>query len=117
MIAILGVSVNQLYGIWGKRGPPWNVALGTPVLVIAALGHAGQTGGKAIWKRISKQNLRDGDHGDGEGAASRSASRAGNASDSEVEIDLEAQNEKAEEGEEHREERMDKNISRHSSRS
>lgn len=115
MIAILGVSVNQLYGIWGKRGPPWNVALGTPVLVIAALGHAGQTGGKAIWKRISKQNLRDDDHGDGEGAASGSPSRSRNGSDSDVEVDLEAQ--KVEEGEEHREERMDKNVSRHSSRS
>ena len=89
------------------------------MLVIAALGHAGQTGGMAIWKRISKQNLRDGDHGDGDGNAGPSRAGSGIGSESEVEIDLEAQREKAEdgEGEEHREERMDKNVSCYSSRS
>lgn len=93
--------------------------MGTPVLVIAALGHAGQTGGKAIWKRISKQNLRDGDHGDGDGNAGSSRAGSGSGDDSEVEVGLGVQREKAEEGEgeENREERMDKNVSRHSSRS
>lgn len=39
VIAILGISLNQCYSIQGKKLPPWNVALGTPVLVIAAAGH------------------------------------------------------------------------------
>ena len=80
------------------------MALGTPVLVIAGLGHAGETVRKAIWKRISKHTLRD----------------DVNAGESVVEVDLEAQVVKvqdATETEEHRQERMDKNVERESSRS
>lgn len=101
--------MNQCYGIGGKRGPPWNVALGTPVLVIAALGHAGETGGKAIWKRLSKRTLQEYRNGSDEERV------MGSGSDSEVDIEREAGRER-DEPEEHREERMDKNVERESSR-
>lgn len=39
MIAILGIALNQAYGLNNHTQPPWGVALGTPVLVIAALAH------------------------------------------------------------------------------
>jgi hypothetical protein len=38
-IAILGIVLNQAYGLQNRVEPPWATALGTPVLVIAALGH------------------------------------------------------------------------------
>jgi len=40
LIAIFGIMLNQWYSLGDKEHPPWNVALRTPVLVIAALGHA-----------------------------------------------------------------------------
>ena len=42
------------------------MALGTPVLVIAALGHAAEVGGKGLWKRISRRDLGDGSSGERE---------------------------------------------------
>jgi len=39
LIAIFGIALNQWYGLEKKKEPPWATALGTPVLVIAALGH------------------------------------------------------------------------------
>lgn len=39
LIAILGIVLNQAYGLQNRAEPPWATALGTPVLVIAAFGH------------------------------------------------------------------------------
>jgi len=52
VIAILGIAVNQWYALENKELPPWNVALGTPVLVIAALGHAWQNCTKSAWRKL-----------------------------------------------------------------
>lgn len=42
-MAILGVSLNQWYGLNNRSQPPWAVALGTPVLIVAAIAHAGHS--------------------------------------------------------------------------
>lgn len=60
-VAIGGVVLNQCYGLRNMKQPPWNVALGTPVLVIAALGHAAEVGGRGLWKRMSRRDLRNTD--------------------------------------------------------
>ncbi len=36
------------------------MALGTPVLVLAALGHGGNVAGRAMWKRVSRRDLSKG---------------------------------------------------------
>ena len=36
LIAILGVTIHQWASLKEHRTPPWNIALGTPILVIAA---------------------------------------------------------------------------------
>src|SRR5258706_11552830 len=41
LIAILGIAFNQAWSLGGKEQPPWNIALGTPVLLMATLGHVG----------------------------------------------------------------------------
>ena len=51
LIAIFGIMLNQWYTLREKEHPPWNVALGTPVLVIAALGHAWQSCVKNAWRK------------------------------------------------------------------
>lgn len=39
LIAIWGICLHVRHMITGKRHPPWALALGTPVLVVAGLGH------------------------------------------------------------------------------
>jgi hypothetical protein len=51
LIAIFGIMLNQWYSLEEKEHPPWSVALGTPVLVIAALGHAWQSCFRTAWRR------------------------------------------------------------------
>jgi hypothetical protein len=51
LIAIFGIMLNQWYSLREKEHPPWSVALGTPVLVIAALGHAWQSCVKTAWRK------------------------------------------------------------------
>lgn len=51
LIAIFGIMLNQWYSLREKELPPWNVALGTPVLVIAALGHAWQSCVRTVWRK------------------------------------------------------------------
>jgi len=51
LIAIFGIMLNQWYSLREKEHPPWNVALGTPVLVIVALGHAWQSSVKTAWQK------------------------------------------------------------------
>jgi hypothetical protein len=59
LIAILGISVNLCYGLGERQGPPWNVALGTPVLVIAALGHAWELACRGVWRRWIRGRTAD----------------------------------------------------------
>jgi hypothetical protein len=51
LIAIVGIMINLWYSLGEKENPPWIVALGTPVLVIAALGHAWQNCVRTAWRR------------------------------------------------------------------
>lgn len=53
------LSVGSLIATWGlflsqsiENEPAWNVALGTPVLVFAALGHWCHVGVRWLWKRV-----------------------------------------------------------------
>ena len=39
VIALIGLAVYHLYSLNDKDHPPWMIALGTPVLVLAGLGH------------------------------------------------------------------------------
>ncbi|OIW34492.1 hypothetical protein CONLIGDRAFT_626506 [Coniochaeta ligniaria NRRL 30616] len=39
LIAIFGVLLAVFHTIRGRKHPPWALALGTPVLVVAGLGH------------------------------------------------------------------------------
>lgn len=39
VVAILGIALHTRHMIRGRRPPPWALALGTPVLVVAGLGH------------------------------------------------------------------------------
>lgn len=39
VIALIGLAVYHIYSLNDKDHPPWMIALGTPVLVIAGLGH------------------------------------------------------------------------------
>jgi hypothetical protein len=38
-IAMVGVCINQVYGLLEQELPPFGTALGTPVLVVCAIGH------------------------------------------------------------------------------
>ncbi len=51
LIAILGISLNQWYDLNHQKPPPWNVALGTPVLVVAAFAHAWQSCVRSLWQK------------------------------------------------------------------
>lgn len=39
VVAIFGITLHTRHMIKGRRHPPWALALGTPVLVVAGLGH------------------------------------------------------------------------------
>ncbi|KAK3336004.1 hypothetical protein B0T19DRAFT_25498 [Cercophora scortea] len=40
LIAIVGILLAVFNGLRGNKNPPWALALGTPVLVVAGIGHA-----------------------------------------------------------------------------
>lgn len=52
VVAIFGIALHTRHMIRGRRPPPWALALGTPVLVVAGLGHYVQhkvrRGGRAL---------------------------------------------------------------------
>jgi hypothetical protein len=52
VIALIGLAVYHLYSLTDKDHPPWMIALGTPVLVIAGLGHIAVLGFRAVWRRL-----------------------------------------------------------------
>lgn len=39
VVAIFGITLHVRHMIRGRKNPPWALALGTPVLVVAGLGH------------------------------------------------------------------------------
>lgn len=50
-IALIGLAVYHIYSLSDKDHPPWMIALGTPVLVIAGLGHLLVLGIRALFRR------------------------------------------------------------------
>lgn len=59
LIAIFGIMLNQWYSLREKEHPPWNVALGTPVIIIASLGHAWQSSVKTAWRKWKERKDKD----------------------------------------------------------
>jgi hypothetical protein len=59
LIAIFGISLNQWYALKEQTLPPWSVALGTPVLVIAALGDVLHFAVRSLWKRWKARGGED----------------------------------------------------------
>ncbi|KAK3694081.1 hypothetical protein B0T22DRAFT_60908 [Podospora appendiculata] len=55
LIAILGILLSVFNGLRGNKNPPWALALGTPVLVVAGLGHAFNG---AMRKRVKRVRSR-----------------------------------------------------------
>ncbi|KAE9376959.1 hypothetical protein N431DRAFT_188059 [Stipitochalara longipes BDJ] len=55
-IAMLGVVITQLYGLHGHDLPPFNVALGTPLLIVSGLGHFLFTWGQKKWEKYRQKN-------------------------------------------------------------
>ncbi|KAM7223480.1 hypothetical protein V8F06_000954 [Rhypophila decipiens] len=51
LIAIFGILLSVFNGLRGNKNPPWALALGTPVLVVAGIGHAVHG---AMRKRVQK---------------------------------------------------------------
>lgn len=51
LIAIFGILLSVFNGLRGNKNPPWALALGTPVLVVAGVGHAFHG---ALRKRVKK---------------------------------------------------------------
>ena len=48
VIAMIGVSINQIYGLRNHKLPPFSTALGTPILVFLAFSHLLRT---SIWDK------------------------------------------------------------------
>ncbi|KAK3330151.1 hypothetical protein B0H66DRAFT_47483 [Apodospora peruviana] len=55
LIAIFGILLSVFNGLRGNKNPPWALALGTPVLVVAGIGHAFHG---AMRKRVQKVRSR-----------------------------------------------------------
>lgn len=53
VIAMIGLAAYHYYSLNDKDHPPWMVALGTPVLVIAGLGHMVVLGVRTAWRKFS----------------------------------------------------------------
>lgn len=54
-IALIGLAVYHIYSLSDKDHPPWMIALGTPVLVIAGLGHLLVLGFRALLRRCMRR--------------------------------------------------------------
>lgn len=55
LVAIAGIILSVYNGIRGNKNPPWALALGTPVLVVAGIGHALQ---HSMRKRVDRVRSR-----------------------------------------------------------
>lgn len=58
VVAIFGISLHVRHMIKGTRHPPWALALGTPVLVVAGLGHYFQGKLKRKTRSITRSRSR-----------------------------------------------------------
>jgi hypothetical protein len=62
-IALWGITFHQWWAMTDHEHPPWNVALGTPVLVIAGMAHMGYTKIRHKWQNNSRNKQEDGTTG------------------------------------------------------
>ncbi|KAK4155503.1 hypothetical protein C8A00DRAFT_31638 [Chaetomidium leptoderma] len=51
VIAIIGIVLSSFNSLRGRKNPPWALALGTPILVVAGIGHAVRG---AVHKRVRR---------------------------------------------------------------
>jgi hypothetical protein len=85
LVAILGIVMNQVYSIKEKEGPPWNVALGTPVLVLAGIGHAWHLIAWGLWRRFQRRRS-----GSAKGESRGQSQWGSEADETDADVDLEA---------------------------
>ncbi|KAK1776152.1 hypothetical protein QBC45DRAFT_225328 [Copromyces sp. CBS 386.78] len=57
LIAILGIILAAFNAIRGNKNPPWALALGTPVLVVAGIGHAFHGAMRKRVKRVRSRSM------------------------------------------------------------
>ncbi|KAM7209328.1 hypothetical protein V8F20_000378 [Naviculisporaceae sp. PSN 640] len=79
LIAIFGIVLSVFNGLRGNKNPPWALALGTPVLVVAGVGHAFHG---ALRKRVKKVRTSRSMSRHGRDSASRSRGRGMSVSSS-----------------------------------
>jgi len=66
-IAIFGVMLQLWIALGNVKSPSWAVALGTPVLVFAALGWIFREIGKVVWNKVFRRVLsKEGSEEDGD---------------------------------------------------
>ncbi|KAK3397794.1 hypothetical protein B0T20DRAFT_232003 [Sordaria brevicollis] len=58
LIAILGIILAAFNAIRDRKNPPWALALGTPVLVVAGIGHAFHGAMRKRVQRVRSRSLR-----------------------------------------------------------
>ncbi|EDO65289.1 hypothetical protein GE21DRAFT_1123 [Neurospora crassa] len=58
LIAILGIILATFNAIRDRKNPPWALALGTPVLVVAGIGHAFHGAMRKRVQRVRSRSLR-----------------------------------------------------------
>ncbi|KAH8881258.1 hypothetical protein GQ53DRAFT_621460, partial [Thozetella sp. PMI_491] len=56
VIAILGTVLNVVHQLQGNNGPPWNLALGTPILIFTGVGHAVHVAARGPVKRLHSRS-------------------------------------------------------------
>jgi hypothetical protein len=56
-IALIGLAVYHIRSLNDKDHPPWMIALGTPVLVIAGLGHLLVLGVRALLRKYMRSGF------------------------------------------------------------
>ncbi|KAK0630142.1 hypothetical protein B0T17DRAFT_589741 [Bombardia bombarda] len=75
LIAILGILLSVFNSLRGNKNPPWALALGTPVLVIAGLGHAFHGAMRKRVQRVRSRSVSSGRAGEQRGVSINSSSR------------------------------------------
>ncbi len=56
VIAILGTVLNVVHQLQGNDGPPWNLALGTPILIFTGVGHAVHVAARGPVQRLRSRS-------------------------------------------------------------
>jgi len=74
-IAIFGVMLQLWIALGNVQSPSWAVALGTPVLVFAALGWIFRECGKMVLRKVFHKEVMEKEESDGDGDESTEGER------------------------------------------